>query len=112
MKNKYYFWIKHFPTRIFRYGLLDALKCPLAHTKTYRARVKQKYLLRKQKVCQQCGTDKNLTIDHIIEQKNGGGNDLKNLQILCYKCNWTKSNTGYYRPSKYTVIEGTFWQKT
>ncbi len=40
--------------------------------------------------CLKCGTSKNLSIDHITSVKNGGGNDVKNLQTLCSKCNPSK----------------------
>lgn len=36
---------------------------------------------------------RNLTIDHVLARKWGGGDDLRNLQLLCQVCNSTK-NTG------------------
>jgi 5-methylcytosine-specific restriction endonuclease McrA len=31
-------------------------------------------------------------IDHIVEEYDGGGDELENLQILCRKCNRAKGN--------------------
>lgn len=50
--------------------------------------------LRKQfklKKCRYCGTKNNLTIDHKIPIIQGGKNELKNFQCLCYRCNSMKS---------------------
>lgn len=40
--------------------------------------------------CKYCGSDKFLTIDHIIPVRLGGGNGDENLQCLCLKCNCAK----------------------
>ena len=40
--------------------------------------------------CKQCNTDKNLTIDHIKALRDGGTNDIINLQILCKECHTLK----------------------
>lgn len=42
--------------------------------------------------CQECGTRKNLTIDHIYPESKGGDLSLDNLQTLCHKCNSSKGN--------------------
>lgn len=51
------------------------------------------YLLRTQKVCQRCGTDEDLTGDHITPISQGGRNVISNLQLLCRKCNGRKGRT-------------------
>ena len=44
------------------------------------------------KVCKNCGTTKDLTLDHIIPVSKGGENTLDNLQVLCRSCNSKKNN--------------------
>lgn len=41
--------------------------------------------------CAYCGTDKDLTVDHIKPLSQGGGNNWGNLQTLCGTCNTKKS---------------------
>lgn len=51
--------------------------------------------------CLRCGTDQNLTIDHIMPITLGGDNSLDNLQVLCKLCNSSKCAKYIdYRPSE------------
>jgi hypothetical protein len=52
-------------------------------------------ILFRDKVCKECGTNKNLTIDHIIPLSKGGTDAVSNLQALCRKCNEKKSDIIY-----------------
>jgi hypothetical protein len=44
-------------------------------------------------VCQCCGSSQNLEYDHITPFSCGGGNDALNIQLLCMRCNRSKSNS-------------------
>jgi len=44
--------------------------------------------------CKQCGTQENLSIDHILPECMGGKLELDNLQTLCRSCN-SKKGTKY-----------------
>lgn len=43
--------------------------------------------------CQCCGSSQNLEYDHIIPFSCGGSSDVSNIQLLCMKCNRSKSNS-------------------
>ena len=49
-------------------------------------------IFNRDKVCLNCGTNKNLSIDHIVPVCKGGTNDIQNLQTLCLKCNIKKQD--------------------
>lgn len=40
--------------------------------------------------CLHCGTHRDLAVDHIIAEVNGGSDDENNLQTLCRTCNSSK----------------------
>jgi hypothetical protein len=46
-------------------------------------------------VCQCCGSYDYLEYDHITPYSCGGSNDVSNIQLLCRKCNRSKSNSCY-----------------
>lgn len=55
--------------------------------------------------CANCGSDRNLRVDHIVSVREGGITDLDNLQLLCNRCNGIKgSTTADYRPADRGLI--------
>ena len=45
-----------------------------------------------EKKCIYCGSTENITKDHIIPKSKGGRDNLENLQVMCFDCNFKKSN--------------------
>ena len=46
-------------------------------------------------MCQCCGSYSNLEYDHIMPYSCGGTSETSNIQLLCLKCNRSKSNSCY-----------------
>lgn len=42
--------------------------------------------------CLYCGSNKNLTIDHVVPKSKGGTNEWKNLATCCHRCNTLKGD--------------------
>ena len=42
--------------------------------------------------CEMCGSRMNLEYDHIVPFSKGGSNTYRNVELLCEKCNRTKSD--------------------
>ncbi len=40
--------------------------------------------------CSRCGSQKDLTADHILSLAHGGQNILSNIMVLCRRCNSSK----------------------
>jgi 5-methylcytosine-specific restriction endonuclease McrA len=44
-------------------------------------------------VCLACGTDEDLSVDHVVPLSLGGSNTIENIQPLCVACNCEKGAT-------------------
>jgi 5-methylcytosine-specific restriction endonuclease McrA len=42
--------------------------------------------------CARCGSREKLEYDHIVPISKGGSNTARNIELLCEKCNRSKSN--------------------
>ncbi|KAL4853339.1 hypothetical protein ACK3TF_005685 [Chlorella vulgaris] len=49
-------------------------------------------MLRDRYACQYCGSNRELTIDHVVAQSKGGGNTWTNLVACCAACNSKKGD--------------------
>ena len=47
----------------------------------------RKYIYERDKVCQKCGSNWDLEIDHILAMALGGKTEINNLRLLCRNCN-------------------------
>jgi hypothetical protein len=54
--------------------------------------VRSSVWIRDSGLCVECGADDYLEFDHVIPVSKGGSNTLQNIQLLCRRCNVTKSN--------------------
>lgn len=73
----------------------DALFCRLCGKATKKSRnvpvsVKREVFERDNGQCVECGSTEYLEYDHIIPFSKGGSNTVRNIQILCEKCNRSK----------------------
>ena len=65
----------------------------LEHTRLIPSEVKKEVWKRDRGVCIECGSSKNLHFDHDIPFSKGGASLIaKNIQVLCMKCNLSKSD--------------------
>ena len=63
--------------------------------------ITRKRIFHRDKVCRWCGSDLDLTIDHIKPVVLGGTNEIENLQVLCRGCNSRKG-------ADYQIVEEMF----
>jgi len=68
--------------------------------------------------CAYCGSEENLTIDHIVPQSKGGLDNTKNVVCCCHSCNQSKGHEhwklwyvqqNFYSEEKFDKIEN--WMK-
>ncbi len=66
------------------------------HIQYERARIPEEVRIavwrRDQGRCARCGSRENLEYDHIVPVSRGGGNTVRNIELLCQDCNRSKGN--------------------
>jgi hypothetical protein len=67
--------------------------CGFAQSRHVSATTKKIVFTRDGGMCQCCGSSQNLEYDHIIPFSCGGGSEVSNIQLLCMRCNRSKSNS-------------------
>lgn len=71
--------------------IIRLLKYIKYHSRTLRANRNRIYK-RDGHQCVYCGSNKNLTLDHVLPKSRGGKNDWTNLVTSCFKCNLKKAD--------------------
>lgn len=66
---------------------------PFAQSRHVSETVKKIVFARDGGICQCCGSSLNLEYDHITPFSCGGSSEASNIQLLCQKCNRSKSNS-------------------
>jgi hypothetical protein len=67
--------------------------CCFSQGRYISATIKKVVYARDRGVCQCCGSTLNLEYDHITPYSCGGLSVVSNIQLLCLKCNRSKSNS-------------------
>ncbi len=80
--------------KIFLLTLLLIISiCGFSQSRYISATTKKIVFTRDGGVCQCCGSSLNLEYDHITPFSCGGSSSPSNIQLLCMKCNRSKSNS-------------------
>jgi len=61
--------------------------------------------------CQRCGTEDNLSVDHIVPRKLGGDDSLSNLEVLCASCNSSKGGRFFDGHKTPPTLPSSFYPK-
>jgi hypothetical protein len=69
--------------------------CCFSQSRYISATTKRIVFARDGGICQCCGSSNSLEFDHVVPYSCGGRNDASNIQLLCQKCNRSKSNSCY-----------------
>ena len=105
----------HIPSAIIgaiAVAILSRLLSPRPRKRKSLKRFKRRLYAKQNGKCNGCKTKyelKDFTIDHIKSVKRGGGDEIKNLQLLCHYCNSLKGDrTMTYLRNKLRARQGVF----
>jgi hypothetical protein len=73
--------------------LLSLSICGFSQSRYISVTIKKIVYTRDGGMCQCCGSSRSLEYDHIIPFSCGGSSDASNIQLLCMRCNRSKSNS-------------------
>ena len=73
-------------------GLVEEKQITESRSRNISQEVRDKVWNRDGGKCVDCGSNENLEFDHIIPHSKGGANTYRNIQLLCEKCNRSKSD--------------------
>tara|TARA_Y100000589_G_scaffold315624_1_gene339378 strand:- start:1188 stop:2408 length:1221 start_codon:yes stop_codon:yes gene_type:complete len=73
-------------------GLVEEKQVTESRSRNISQEVRDKVWNRDGGKCVDCGSNENLEFDHIIPHSKGGANTYRNIQLLCEKCNRSKSD--------------------
>jgi hypothetical protein len=76
-------------------SLLLCSICIFSQSRYVSQRTKKIVYARDGGACQCCGSYDRLEFDHIVPYSCGGSSDASNIQLLCQRCNRSKSNSCY-----------------
>ena len=79
--------------------IIRLLKYIKYQTRTLRANRNRIYK-RDNHQCVYCGSNKSLTLDHVIPKSRGGKNEWTNLVTSCFKCNLKNVSIAFLTESK------------
>ena len=77
-------------SRVIR--LIDYVKIPL-HKIMFHKPSRSLIYQRDDHTCQYCGSQKRLTIDHVVPKSRGGQDTWENMVVACSSCNIKKGST-------------------
>ena len=90
-----------------------ALSSSLKHNgSTSRWRRIRAQVIRRDQVCQRCGSDEALSVDHIVPRALGGNDSFDNLQVLCTSCNSRKGGRFFERAGTPPTLPVSFYPET
>lgn len=74
-------------------SLLLVSVCSFAQSRHIPETTKKIVYTRDGGICKCCGSSVSLEFDHVTPFSCGGGSSVSNIQLLCQKCNRSKSNS-------------------
>jgi len=75
-----------------KYWRIDPIHVPAKNRPKVSKKSREEVFERDNYRCLHCGTDQDLTIDHIRPLSKGGKNKKGNMQTLCKQCNLIKAD--------------------